>query len=348
MDLNFKSASLKKIIVHFVGSKNNLEPVHLSEQALELDEDITKYIGEGILNKFNQLFEYYSFQHVSSLQLNEVYTYASALFEDKDRFEEISVNIAKHLYESSTHPKVKGGELYVCLFEGLPVEGRMHSAIGLFKAENKSLFLEVQQTAKQMTLQMREGVEVNKLDKGCLIINRNQDTGYDVLIFDNQNRGEEAAYWKEKFLNLTPQKNEFHQTQHFLSLTKQFITEQMEGEFELPKNEQIELLTKSIDYFKSKESFNIDEFQQEVFQNEEVIESFRNFGSRYIESHDFDIASQFDISAQAVKKQARVFKSVLKLDKNFHIYIHGNTDLIEKGIDDNGRKYYKIYYQEET
>jgi hypothetical protein len=79
-----------------------------------------------------------------------------------------------------------------------------------------------------------------------------------------------------------------------------------------------------------------------------MIESFRQFGSRYTESHDFDIASQFDISAMAVKKQARVFKSVLKLDKNFHIYIHGNTDLIEKGIDDNGRKFYKIYYQDES
>ena len=49
----------------------------------------------------------------------------------------------------------------------------------------------------------------------------------------------------------------------------------------------------------------------------------------------------------AVKKQARVFKSVLKLDKNFHIYIHGNRDLIEQGTDERGRKYYNIYYEEE-
>jgi hypothetical protein len=48
-----------------------------------------------------------------------------------------------------------------------------------------------------------------------------------------------------------------------------------------------------------------------------------------------------------VKKQARVFKNILKLDKNFDIYIHGNRELIEKGIDENGRKYYKIYYEEE-
>ncbi|MES1226514.1 MAG: nucleoid-associated protein, partial [Bacteroidota bacterium] len=49
------------------------------------------------------------------------------------------------------------------------------------------------------------------------------------------------------------------------------------------------------------------------------------------------------------KKQAKVFKSVLKLDKNFHIYIHGRRDLIEKGIDEiTGKKFYKIYFEEES
>jgi hypothetical protein len=347
MDLNFKTASLKKVIAHYVGSKNNLDPLYLSQETLTLEEEAMQAIGESFLNRFNNNVEYYQFQHPSSLQFNEVYSYAASLFEDKTQFEELSINIAKHLYESSTHPKVKGGELYVCLFEGLPVEGRMYSAVGLFKTENKSLFLEVEHSSQQLSVIMKEGVELNKIDKGCLIINRKRDEGFDVLIFDNQNRGEEAQYWKEKFLNITPQKNEFHQTQHFLTLTKQYITEHMDEEFGMEKTDQIELLTKSIDYFRSKESFDMEEFQQEVFQNDEMIQSFRNFGSQYIEQHDFDIAAQFDISTQAVKKQMRVYKSVLKLDRNFHIYIHGNTDLIEKGIDDDGRKYYKIYYQEE-
>ena len=60
-----------------------------------------------------------------------------------------------------------------------------------------------------------------------------------------------------------------------------------------------------------------------------------------------DLAAQFDISPEAVKKQSRIFKSVIKLDRNFHIYVHGRTDLIEKGVDMDGRKYYKIYYQDE-
>lgn len=49
---------------------------------------------------------------------------------------------------------------------------------------------------------------------------------------------------------------------------------------------------------------------------------------------------------QDVKKQNRSFKSVIRLDKNFHIYIHGDRNLIEQGEDKKG-KFYKIYYENE-
>lgn len=346
--MHLDNTSLRNVIIHYVGSKNNLDPVHLSNEPLTLEEELVKVLQDAFLAKFKSNEEYYSFHHPSSLQFNEVFQFAKQLFEDPEAFKEVSVSIAKHLYEQSTHPKVKGGELYIAFFEGLPVESKMRKAVGIFKTENKSLFLDAQQQQQQFELIMREGVELNKIDKGCLIINSNEETGYDVLIFDNQNRGEEAQYWKEKFLGLTPQKNEFHHTQHLLNLTKQFITGPLEEELKIGKTEQVELLQKSLTYFKSKESFDIDEFQKEVFEQDEMIESFRRYGSHYIENNDYDIAAQFDISSDAVKKQSRVFKSVLKLDKNFHIYIHGRTDLIERGVDMDGRKYYKIYFQEEN
>jgi hypothetical protein len=72
------------------------------------------------------------------------------------------------------------------------------------------------------------------------------------------------------------------------------------------------------------------------------------YKSDYEQRYDTQIEDQFAISGAAVKKQARIYKSVLKLDRNFHIYIHGNSELIEKGVDDDGRKFYKIYYQEES
>ena len=60
-----------------------------------------------------------------------------------------------------------------------------------------------------------------------------------------------------------------------------------------------------------------------------------------------DIADNFTISDSAVIKQSRVLKSVIKLDKNFDIHVHGNSNLIEQGSDNKG-KYYKIYYQKES
>ncbi|HVG15127.1 MAG TPA: nucleoid-associated protein [Chitinophagaceae bacterium] len=348
MEINFKEGALKNLIVHYVGNKNNPGDFQTSKEELKPEGELLKIVGESFLNKFKDCHDYYSFHHATSLQYNEVYNYVSQLFGKTGSLEDVSLAIATHLYNCSVHPKVKGGELYIGVFENLPVEGRMYKAIGLFKAENKSLFLKTDYADKQFTLQMQEGMELTKMDKGCLILNTKQEEGFDVLLFDNQNRGEEAQYWKETFLGLTPQKNEFHQTNHFLTLTKQFITDQGDNESGLAKKEQIELLHKSIDYFRSNDSFDINNFQQEVFGEDDLIDSFRNFGSRYTEQHDFDIATQFDISAQAVKKQMRIYKSVLKLDRNFHIYIHGNTDLIEKGVDLDGRKYYKLYYQDEA
>lgn len=345
--MNLQNTAAQKLAIHYVGNKNNSDALHLSEKELELDDETMQILGESFLNRFKNNHEYYGFSHPSSLQYNEVYNYCLEIFEDAEIFEEKSRTIATHLYNQSLHPKVKGGELYVVYFDAIPVESRMCKAIGLFKTENKSIFLDTAQKRSGIELSLKEGVEINKMDKGCLIINQKQEEGFDVLIFDNQNRGEEAQYWKEKFLSLAAQKNEFHNTQHFLSLTKQFITGPLESELKVPKNEQVELLHKSIDYFKSHESFDIDEFQSEVFAQDDRIEAFRNFGSRYTESNDFDLAAQFDISSAAVKKQSRIFKSIVKLDKNFHIYIHGRTDLIEKGVDMDGRKFYKIYYQEE-
>jgi hypothetical protein len=121
----------------------------------------------------------------------------------------------------------------------------------------------------------------------------------------------------------------------------------MSEEFEVEKTDQIVLLNRSVEYFNKHETFDKEEFETEVFGQPDLIESFRNYDTEYRQNYDIELEDSFDISPQAVKKQARVFKSVLKLDKNFHVYIHGNKDMIEKGVDEDGRKYYKLYFEDE-
>jgi hypothetical protein len=67
----------------------------------------------------------------------------------------------------------------------------------------------------------------------------------------------------------------------------------------------------------------------------------------YCKYHELPSSDHFEINNTAVKKQAKIYKSILKLDKNFHIYIHGNREMIQKGTDPDGRKFYKIYFENE-
>lgn len=42
-------------------------------------------------------------------------------------------------------------------------------------------------------------------------------------------------------------------------------------------------------------------------------------------------------------------RSVIKLDKNFHIYVHGGEKMIRKGYDaETGMSYYQIFFKEES
>lgn len=145
-----------------------------------------------------------------------------------------------------------------------------------------------------------------------------------------------------------PVNDEYHQTKEFLNIAKNFVTKELSDNLDVSKTDKIDLLNRSVEYFKKRETFDKNEFEQEVFQNNDLIDSFRRFDETFRKDNEIDLSDNFEISSQAVKKQARVFKSVLKLDKNFDIYIHGNRDLIERGVEKDGRKYYKIYYQEEN
>lgn len=345
--MKFDTASLTSLSIHHVGNKGLEQKLTLSENPFLPGEGLTEKLEKFFLTKFNQVHERFRFHHPSSLQFNEVYSYAEHIFADIASFHENSRSIARHLFESAGHPKIKPGELYVCHFINCEVDERVVEAIGIFKTEVKSGYFDIQRKNRDYTISYLEGIDSNKFDKGCIIFNTKPEDGFVVAIIDNQNRGEEAQYWRENFLGLTQLSNEFHQTNHLLNLTKEFISERMSEEFEVEKTDQIILLNRSVEYFHKHETFDKEAFETEVFGQPDLIESFRNYDSEYRQNYDIALEDSFAISPQAVKKQARVFKSVLKLDKNFHVYIHGNKEMIEKGVDEDGRKYYKLYYEDE-
>src|SRR5690606_33864102 len=205
------------------------------------------------------------------------------------------------------------------------------------------IVMEASRESHNIRVSFRTVIGSKKPDKACLILFT--DEPYTLLIIDSNPN--ETDYWQHDFIKHKPKNDDINRTNNFLTLTRNFITTQAPEDFELTKADQIDFLNRSVDYFKSRETFHKQEFEEEVFGDPNVIESFRRFDQTHRNENGVDLPDDFDIAPQAVKKQARVFKSVLKLDKNFHIYIHGNREWIEQGIDERGRKYYKIYYEEE-
>jgi len=344
--------TMQQLSIHKIGNKLQDELYTLSNNPLQVnDEALNHILLQYFLAPFEKVNERYKFYHPNNdLRLNEVYHFANLIFNDVDSFQANSRQVAKHLYDVSSHPKIKGGELYVTYFTGVMMDGETLDAIGIFKSETKETYLKVEKAEEDFTLQYEEqAINIKKLDKGCLIFNTREDDGYIVAVLDQTNRNQEAVYWVDDFLKLKILNDDFTQTNNTLQIYKTFVTQGMDDDFEVPKTDKIDLLNRSMKYFKEKETFNLDEFANEVIVNPVGVESFKKFKSQYEEEYDTPIADGFQINNAAVKKQARVYKSVLKLDRNFHIYIHGNNDLIERGFDEQtGKYYYKIYFDKEA
>ncbi|HNQ69055.1 MAG TPA: nucleoid-associated protein [Bacteroidales bacterium] len=347
--IDYTNTNIEYVSVHTVGNKTNSEELYLSKSLLDTSElKVRELLFKFFLKPFeNPVFYSFSFTN-DDFTLNPIFNFVSKIFDNSKNFHLNSINIAKHLYELSIHPQIKSGDLFIAHFLDISIDDELTDAIGIFKSENRQAFLKLDSSKEDFTIRCIDGINIEKLDKGCLIFNTDEDSGFKVCIIDKSNKSIEAQYWRDSFLQIKPCSDEYHHTKEFMNITKNFVAKQLTEEFEVSRADQIDMLNRSVEYFKTHDTFNKKDFEQNVFQDTGIINSFRSYDESYRETHSIDLENSFGISSQAVKKQARIFKSVLKLDKNFHIYIHGNKDLIEQGVEKDGRKFYKIYFENET
>jgi hypothetical protein len=257
-------------------------------------------------------------------------------------------NLTQMLYGHCENPKVQGGEFFLAYFEDLMLQGEPTQAIGLWKVDQKDQVFKTERTAESFVLNILEGIPVGKPQVAAIIFNLDEAEGYRICAVDSVTKKDERSFWKDDFLRLRPIEDNYFNTRHHISLASEFISQKAPFKFGLDRTETIDLLNRSGEYFKENDLFEVDDFSQQLFQEEEQREAFKEFREEYARAYAVPLEDKFDISTQAVKKESKVFKSVLKLDKNFHIYVHGRRDLIERGFDDEkGKKYYKVWYDNE-
>ncbi len=142
MSNNFIETRIDNFCVHKVGNKIADESCFLSKNIVAVNQELKKLLTHYFVSSLKST-EYFNFYHDTDINMNEVFVYASKIFDNPETLLEQSVNLAKHLYEQSTHPNIKGGEFYTVYFKDCIINGETVDAVGLFKSENKDTFLKV-------------------------------------------------------------------------------------------------------------------------------------------------------------------------------------------------------------
>ena len=351
--IQISESQLFSMCIHKVGNKHKGESYKASNDIYEPDERLTEVLQSYFLKPFNGMLDGFKFTHPTALQMNEVYQLVRIIFEDPNMMLNQSHLLLDHLYNQSTHPHIKSGEFYVTYFKNIILDGELVDAVGLYKSEKKDNFFQFSEHHDGVRLALQNGVHSKKLDKGCLIFNTEESTGYRVFTVDNNNY--DTQYWNDFFLNLKPDMSESFVTKQTVDLVKSF-SEKVVAQTE-DKVEQAVMLKKSSDYLQQNDTFQFETFAEAVFETPELKESFKDYSREYAKEHKietFEKLDDFEISKPALNKVKNKMKSLIKLDTNMSISLNFTNPesagrFLEKGYDEvKGMNYYKVFYNEEV
>lgn len=345
---NTSRATIDKIIIHKVGNKSKEEGFFISDQLFSPDSNTENVLLDYFTKPLNNQ-PCLSFSHEENLSLNPMYSSCISMFNHEHLFTDQSEKIVSHLYDSSTHPNIKGGEVYIIYFKDIYLNEVETDAIGIFKSENKDNFIKINEKETAIDLSILEGISLNKLDKGCLVFNTMEESGFNVYTVDNNNK--EAQFWTDIFLGVTEQQdNRFH-TNKYVEMIKEY-SDTTFGQEEEPEG-QIQFMNKAYDYMQGNEHFDVDQFNTAVFEDPYHQERFMDFRNNYMDSHNVTTADEFQIEKKSAQQMSKYLRKKIKLDDSIEVNINltnlkNGNEVIEKGYDEEkDMHYYKLYFKEE-
>jgi hypothetical protein len=333
----FSQSTISNISIHQIGPEPDF--IRFSEESAILKQEDNNRTAEVLLKGFN-LDARYQFSDAGQDQDKVIKNLVEGFFNQAGSFHELSIELAKEWIRLQPE-NLKFREMIVCEFMHLVIDGEEKTGVGIFLTNSRENFLMIQKTPNVFTITLNEGVNLKKLTDCALLIpgTGNPSTG----IFFKQNMYDfESNHLADHFLRTKPVSNNFYQTSHQLNILKAYVNQELEDEEPL---EKMDTMNRSMEYFKNNDHFDQKDFESAIFDKAEHKAAFERFRHQYAEDKDLQILDEFDIAQNAVKKKFNYVRSVIKLDKNFHIYVHGNRQNIIRGYDPERRKhFYQLYF----
>ncbi|MHA7830540.1 MAG: nucleoid-associated protein [Flagellimonas sp.] len=344
--LNLYSAQIESISLHRVGNKSKNESAFLSAEPFSLNDEMAGLLKEYFFKPFREKEEnYYKFSHEVDLEFNEICNSVSEIFDNPSDNHRLSKKITTHLFEQSNHPHIKSGEVYVVHFSDMVIDNQKTDAVGIFKSELKHDFLQFEEKEQNLEILIRQGININKLDKGCIVFNVSKEEGYKVLSVDSNRY--DAKYWLENFLGVLPLTDENFYTKNYLKFCQNFAKDVV-----LPaedKQQEVMFMNRAVNHFAKNDNFEESSFLNEVMENPELIPEFKHYKVEKGPKYSIEDVSNFDIANKAVSDARKKIKNVINLDTNIQIkmdFINPESaeKFVEKGWDEERQMYYYLVY----
>jgi len=344
--INLYTAQIESLSIHTVGNKSRNETVFLSEEPYQLNDELTAILKEYFFKSFREKEEnYFRFNHEADLEFNPLYTIASEIFANPETTHQHSKKITTHLFDQSQHPHIKNGEVYVTYLTDVVLDNEKTDAIGIFKSELKNDFLKFDEKERNIEIILEQGININKLDKGCLIFNTNKEEGYKVLSIDSNRY--DAKYWLENFLAVEALTDEIFFTKKYLKFCQNFAKDVV-----LPaedKKEEVMFMNRAVNHFAKNDNFEETSFLNEVIENPDLIPEFKHYKVEKGPKYSIEDVSEFPIANKAVSDARKKIKNTIQLDTNIQIkmdFINPESadKFVEKGWDEEKQMYYYLVY----
>lgn len=333
--LEVTDSKLTQYVMHYVSDTLVLGDEAFSQPEVMLEAAFTQLAFNKV--DFEQQYEFF---HETDIGLNEVFTYVNAIFDTESNFLKQSQHLATHLQSVSQHPNIKSGELFIGLFDNCLWGPDVKKVISIVKIDEKEMFLDVKNEQDKMIVNGIDGINVKKINNMAVIM----DMGPDVApaVFIKTKKKEDVIYWQERFLKVKVTDEQYYKTNLALTECRKIISK----EENFTNTEKLGLLNKTLEYFKDEKEFQVDDYIENVFEGTNsvpkdlIVNSIKPY--------------ETVISKSAIEKVEKSYKRKIKLDSNIEIQVNVRDinevdELIEVGYDkETNRKFYKIYFQEET
>lgn len=344
--INLFQTAIESLSVSKIGNYSRNEGFLASIEPYKMNDEISPILKEFFFKQFRDMDEnYFRFSHDVSLEYHDMYNLANQIFGAPSKTHELSNKISELLYGCGNHPHIKNGELYVAYLTGISVDNNKVDAIGIFKSEVKTDFLQFSESESQIDLILQQGVNLGKLDKAAIILNHEKEHGYKILCFDKNNY--DSKYWFQNFLGLDIFEDEHFHTKKYMKFVQDFAKEVV-----LPaedKKEEVMFLNRSANYFAKNDEFEETNFLNEVLDNPDLIPEFKNYKVEKAPKYSIEDLTSFTISNSAANDARKKFKSVINLDTGITLKLdfinpESAEKFLEKGWDEEKQMYYYLAY----